>query len=467
MPADSKVSPAATLFSRCAAPVLALVVLSAYGAAVPADETFGSHHLEQVKDLLALNFAFLGLSLRFLASGMGFDRRALQSPFFAANLLILFGILLMHGNVYVIVFGAASCATIHQLVARVDRRPRALPWAVLFGGEEWLQFRLRDALAKEWPIVALTVGLLLFTEFYEDLDEGAAASFHVTLLILIGAALLVSAAALVVQLRKEIAFAPSAAGTGPLAAGGRARPRYRKFPIRLSKEAVDALLVPWARGLVWLAASVLQLRPPYHSVEIAGGRSGKRDTEARWAAVASIIKAYQARTFLDVGCAEGWFLRRAANDFNCFSLGIDSRESRVMLGEAARLYAGDDRVAIMKVNLTPNDIRDLPACDVVICLSVLHWVISSNGLAFAQEFVRALATRTKRAMLFEIGGAEGFAKRFSDLLPPNASGEDFVRYLLTSAGVSNIRVIATSLDINNIRSRLLFVGEPARSCFSD
>ncbi len=237
----------------------------------------------------------------------------------------------------------------------------------------------------------------------------------------------------------------------------------RGFPLRLSKGAADRLLLPWARMFLWLAALVLRLRNPYHPVQLRGGRSGKRETETRWAAIAAIIEQYQARSILDVGCAEGWFLRKAAEEFNCFALGIDSYDSRVLLGEAARLHDGVDRVAIMKEKLTPDDVRGLPACDVVLCMSVLHWLIRIEGLPFAQDFVRALAGRAQKALVFEIGEADMYAKKFAKLLAPGASGEDFVRYLMTSAGISNIRVVASSPDINNARTRMLFVGEPGRA----
>ena len=92
-------------------------------------------------------------------------------------------------------------------------------------------------------------------------------------------------------------------------------------------------------------------------------------------------------------------------------------------------------------------------------LSVLHWVIAESGMAEAREFVRAVATRAKKALVFEIGRAERYARR----LPPGeraaASPEEFVRNLLQSADLTNIRVVASSPSASG-KTRLLFAAEP-------
>ena len=56
----------------------------------------------------------------------------------------------------------------------------------------------------------------------------------------------------------------------------------------------------------------------------------------------------------------------------------------------------------MKAFLTPKDILALPSFDAVICTSVVHHVIRQNGLAVGEDFVRALATRANKLVLFEM-----------------------------------------------------------------
>ena len=59
---------------------------------------------------------------------------------------------------------------------------------------------------------------------------------------------------------------------------------------------------------------------------------GKREAEDRWEAIAAAIREYEVGSVLDVGCAEGWFLRRAAKDFGCFSLGVEALDRRLIDG---------------------------------------------------------------------------------------------------------------------------------------
>ncbi len=428
-------SPAGRFLYRHRALLLALALFSAYATAVPPSKTFGSHELEQIKDALALALVGIGLALRLAASGLRLERRDLQSPFHAANLVLLFGIFLMHGNFYVVALGAFICAAIHAVV-RLGTRPEGMPWrTILRGGEP---FHLGAALAREWPIIAASGCLLALTEAYEELGGGKAESLHHLIFGLSGVAVLVSAFVLAVELRRQ---------------------RVRSGCRAIRRRAASSL----GAGLLLDGRLRAAVPAPLHSPEIAGGRVGKRENETRWSAISTALESYEPRSILDVGCAEGWFLRRAADTFNCFGLGIDSYESRVMLGEAARLHGGDERVAIMKGKLKADDIRALPRFDAVICLSVLHWIIREEGLPAAQEFVRALLSRAERVLLFEIGEAEHFARRFSTLLPGDASGENFVRYLLATAGASNIRVIAESRDINDRKTRLLFAAEPPQA----
>src|SRR4026207_1974947 len=60
---------------------------------------------------------------------------------------------------------------------------------------------------------------------------------------------------------------------------------------------------------------------PYQPVEIGGRRfANVRDTDERRAAVAKAPGDCGGKNVLDIGCAEGWFVRRAAADLNLFAI---------------------------------------------------------------------------------------------------------------------------------------------------
>ncbi len=234
----------------------------------------------------------------------------------------------------------------------------------------------------------------------------------------------------------------------PESFGKRLRHQLRKGRYRL------------ARGLVRLAFRLAKAGTrPYEPVEIGGRRyQNARETESRWRAIATVLKQYGIANVLDVGCAEGWFLRRAATDLKCFAVGIEASE-RVLISELARLYDGLERTAIMSAFVGASDILALPQFDAVICTSVVHHVIRHQGLAAGRDFVRALSARTVKVLVFEIGTSE--EEDWSGILPKMEEGQEaFVRAFLTDCGFKEIRVIAESDGFRSKDRRLLFSAEP-------
>ena len=224
-----------------------------------------------------------------------------------------------------------------------------------------------------------------------------------------------------------------------------------------------ALKTSAAKRLLRVAFQIIRPRRQYEPVEF-GGRvyAGKREADDRWRAIAEVIRTYKIGSILDIGCAEGWFLRRAAKEFGCFGLGVEASERRLVVGELARLHDSVDRVAVMKAFLTPEDIGKLPACDLILCLSVVHHVLRHNGLPAAEAFLSALMGRTRRALIFEMGTSEEKALSWSEMLPEMPEGQEaFMRGLLERAGGADIRVLAATPGLRQDASRLLLIAEPA------
>lgn len=242
------------------------------------------------------------------------------------------------------------------------------------------------------------------------------------------------------------------------------------YPERRRRRSLGRRIRRVLRGLRWNFAFTLIKAAfyvakgggrTYEPVEIGGRRlANVRDTDERWQAVAKILREYDVRNLLDVGCAEGWFARRAATDLNIFALGIESTDT-VIVGELARLHDRVSRVATVKAFLTPEAIRALPRFDAVLCLSVVHHVIRALGIEAAEQFLAALATRVEKVFVFEIGTANEIS--WTECLPALSHDQEiFVRDLLGRSGFANVRVIAESAAYHREAQRLLFVAEPAR-----
>jgi hypothetical protein len=136
-----------------------------------------------------------------------------------------------------------------------------------------------------------------------------------------------------------------------------ARARRRTLGRRI-RAAWRGLRWAFALGLVKAAFYVAKAGGrPYESVEIGGRRfNNVRDSDRRWRAVAEVLDRHAVHNVLDVGCAEGWFVRRAAKDHNCFAVGIEATDA-LCVGELARLHDRVERAATIRAFMTPEALR--------------------------------------------------------------------------------------------------------------
>jgi SAM-dependent methyltransferase len=189
---------------------------------------------------------------------------------------------------------------------------------------------------------------------------------------------------------------------------------------------------------------------------------GQRDVEIRWTAIQQELRKLGPGSFLDIGCAEGWFVRRAAEDCGYFAVGLEMSMPRLLLGETSRLHDAAQNYATIRAMLTPEKIPCLPVFDVVCCLSVVHHIIYKEGLDRAAGFVRALGSRTAKLLIFEMGTSEETNMRGAHQMPPMPDGQEaFIARFLASAGYTSIRNIATTLSNRGIE-RILFAATPNR-----
>jgi SAM-dependent methyltransferase len=247
------------------------------------------------------------------------------------------------------------------------------------------------------------------------------------------------------------------------------------YPERRRRRSLGSRIRKVLRGLRWrLALRLIEAAfhvakaggRTYQPVEIGGKRfANVRDTDERWRAVAEVLRQHGVRNVLDIGCAEGWFVRRAAADLNLFAVGIEATDVGIV-GELARLHDRVPRAAVARAFVTPEAIRGLPQFDAVLCLSVLHHVIRGFGLGVAERFLQVLATRVSKVLVFEIGTAG--ESSWTEFLHEQSQGQEaFVRQLLERAGFRNVRVIAESAAYHREVQRLLFVAEPAQAASQD
>ena len=203
----------------------------------------------------------------------------------------------------------------------------------------------------------------------------------------------------------------------------------------------------------------------YVPIEISNFRTNSiRDWELRWSLIKKELQHYGASSVMDIGCAEGWFLRRAAEEMGCFALGIERDNNRVAPSEIARLYDQAGNIAVMKSDLNLNELVKLPQFDVILCLSVVHHIVRTDGIEAGRDFVKALSWKANKALIFEMGTSEEKEMEWAEDMPVMLEGQKvFLERFLKSAGLFNIREIGESLSFKKDAMRSLYVAEPGKS----
>jgi SAM-dependent methyltransferase len=120
----------------------------------------------------------------------------------------------------------------------------------------------------------------------------------------------------------------------------------------------------------------------------------KQNAQEKWSIVAAGLRAVQARSLLDVGCASGEITRLAARA-GYFAAGIDQN---LDLRGVEDPFRG---VCLGEVPLTEEVTERLPEFDAVLLLSVQHQWVKLYGDAQARNRVLRLSDKVRRCLIVE------------------------------------------------------------------
>lgn len=226
---------------------------------------------------------------------------------------------------------------------------------------------------------------------------------------------------------------------------------------------LDGGFRPWSHRLhKFVIRQLIKEIEPYHPISIDDRTvsSGERGCADRWAVIREVLSA-SPNTVLDLGCAEGYFVSRAAREFGCFVLGVDADLRRLTIAQELSILNKNEGAGYMYAHITPEFLEKLPLFDVVILLAVLHHVMYEHGVDYARRFMEGVRKKTSKSLIFEMGQSDETSMYWSTLLPnmgsdPHAWIEEFLR----SCGFSKvIRARETDAYQSPIR-RCVFVAHP-------
>lgn len=190
---------------------------------------------------------------------------------------------------------------------------------------------------------------------------------------------------------------------------------------------------------VVLRGMIKQIQP-YHPLSMEGTvmSLGERECSDRWTVIKKVLSEGPS-TVLDLGCAEGYFVSNAAQEYGCFALGVDADIRRLTIAQDLSVLNRRERAGFMYARLTLEFLDTLPRFDVVILLAVLHHIMYEHGVEFAREFMTHVRAKTGSSLIFEMGQSNETTMAWASLLPDmGANPHEWIKNFLLSCGFSRV-----------------------------
>jgi tetratricopeptide (TPR) repeat protein len=227
-------------------------------------------------------------------------------------------------------------------------------------------------------------------------------------------------------------------------------PRQITKPVlrRMEKAANRLKQDRFARVFDRLIKKRVEIYEGYHPIWVGGitskGSSRARDT--RWEMVETQIKACKVGSLLDIGCAEGYFVRKAAAA-GCFTIGIDANSSIFALSQAASTLDKDYNCGFVHAPLSLDLLERIPNFDMIICLSMMHHVLRIQGIDKVRGYLGKMSAKFNKCAMFDM--ATSIEKKLQPPLPDMGSDPAaWIKDLLSSSGFPNVEQIGISLSPN-------------------
>jgi cyclopropane fatty-acyl-phospholipid synthase-like methyltransferase len=198
---------------------------------------------------------------------------------------------------------------------------------------------------------------------------------------------------------------------------------------------------------------------PYQPVVIKGVQlsAGERAHTDRWEIIKQSIEAFGAKTLVDLGCAEGFFVEQAAAQCGCFALGIEGDVRRLSLAQASATLNRVKGSGFIYAEMTPEFVEKLPVFDAMLFMSVLHHIMYERGVDYAREYMQRLRSKVAKFMIFDTGQSNETENQWAKLLPDMGSTpHDWVSDFLKSAGFSKVEKLSDTDAYQGVTKRALF-----------
>lgn len=209
----------------------------------------------------------------------------------------------------------------------------------------------------------------------------------------------------------------------------------------------------------FLIKSYPNYQPIFKNGKILPG--GDRNCLDRWSLIKKEIENHNVESVVDLGCAEGFYVFRAAKESNCFSIGVDADIRRLSIAldqlSLEKIFSAGFFLGIIDKKLLDK----MPQIDMVIFMSVMHHMMYMENQEYCLSFLKKLRSKINKVMIFEMGQSNELKNKWAEKLPEMGENpHEWIKNFILSAGYSKVEKIGESDSYNKDQNRAIFRAEP-------
>jgi cyclopropane fatty-acyl-phospholipid synthase-like methyltransferase len=208
-----------------------------------------------------------------------------------------------------------------------------------------------------------------------------------------------------------------------------------------------------------LIKSYPNYQPIFRRGEIKPGSD--RECFDRWELIKKEIIESRAKTFLDLGSSEGFYVLQAAKECGCLSLGVDADIRKVAMANYQLILEKINSAGFLFGVINQDFLERLPNFDIVIFMSVLHHIMYSEGEEYCRIILKKIMPKINKIMIFEMGQSDEIKNKWAEKLPNMGNDpHKWIANFLASCGFSKITKIGESNSYQKDKKRAIFKIEP-------
>lgn len=191
-----------------------------------------------------------------------------------------------------------------------------------------------------------------------------------------------------------------------------------------------------------------------NGLQISGSR---KETNLRWKKIKQKIFKDKIKNILDLGSAEGIFLKQASK-LKIFSLGVEADERRFFLSNEIDKNNIYREYSVMLNEISLQSIKSFPKFETILYLSVHHHILANLGEKKAKLILKEIFNKCEKSIFFETAMKSENTKNWNKNYQKNLKNmtESKIIDFFTQLGAKKIEILGYTQSYNSGFKRPLF-----------